>query len=52
VPAVAVTANAMRHQIEEYLAAGFARHLAKPLSLIDLAATLHALDPAAPPPAG
>lgn len=29
-PALAVTANAMRHQVEEYLAAGFAGHIAKP----------------------
>jgi PAS domain S-box-containing protein len=30
-PAVAVTANAMTHQIEEFLAAGFDAHLAKPI---------------------
>jgi PAS domain S-box-containing protein len=29
-PALAVTANALHHQIEEYLAAGFAGHIAKP----------------------
>ncbi len=40
VPALAVTANAMRHQVEEYLAAGFHRHLGKPISLAELAATL------------
>lgn len=36
VPAVAVTANAMDHQVEEYLACGFASHLAKPLRREDL----------------
>ena len=45
-PALAVTANAMSHQIEAYLAAGFDGHLAKPFrkaSLIDsLAQHLHA----------
>ncbi|WP_127103914.1 PAS domain S-box protein [Pararhodobacter zhoushanensis] len=30
VPALAVTANAMQHQIDEYLAAGFTGHVAKP----------------------
>ncbi|MCL4674515.1 MAG: PAS domain-containing protein, partial [Pararhodobacter sp.] len=30
VPALAVTANALQHQVEEYLAAGFAGHIAKP----------------------
>jgi|GEM_PF-684736 len=30
VPALAVTANAMQHQINEYLAAGFDGHIAKP----------------------
>lgn len=30
-PAVAVTANAMPHHVEEYLAAGFEAHLAKPI---------------------
>jgi signal transduction histidine kinase/CheY-like chemotaxis protein len=40
--AIAVTANAMPDQIESYLAAGFAAHLAKPLSrheLVDRLAT-------------
>lgn len=36
VPAIAVTANAMAHQVEEYLACGFASHLAKPLRREDL----------------
>lgn len=35
-PALAVTANAMAHQIEEYLAGGFDGHLAKPLRHEDL----------------
>jgi PAS domain S-box-containing protein len=30
-PAIAVTANAMPHHVEEYLAAGFEAHLAKPI---------------------
>ena len=42
-PAVAVTANAMQHQIEEYRAAGFDLHLAKPLSLEALSACLDTL---------
>jgi PAS domain S-box-containing protein len=32
VPAIAVTANAMTHQIAEYLAMGFAGHVAKPIT--------------------
>jgi PAS domain S-box-containing protein len=39
-PAVAVTANAMAHQIETYRAAGFDAHLAKPLHKDELSATL------------
>ena len=39
-PAVAVTANAIAHQIEEYLAVGFAAHLAKPLRPDTLEATM------------
>ena len=35
--ALAVTANAMRHQVEEYLAAGFSGHLAKPFRKARLA---------------
>jgi signal transduction histidine kinase len=30
-PAVAITANAMQHHVQEYLAAGFEAHLAKPI---------------------
>ncbi|WP_162300866.1 PAS domain-containing protein [Alkalilacustris brevis] len=37
-PAIAVTANAMHHQVMEYLAAGFAAHVSKPLSPETLAA--------------
>lgn len=37
VPAIAVTANAMRHQVESYMAAGFAGHVAKPIRLDVLA---------------
>ncbi len=37
-PAIAVTANAMSHQVAEYLAAGFAAHLPKPVRRGDLAA--------------
>ncbi|MFN3642419.1 MAG: ATP-binding protein [Gemmobacter sp.] len=40
IPVVAVTANALKHQVEEYLAQGFDAHLAKPISKADLAATL------------
>ena len=40
VPAIAVTANAMPDQIEQYLAAGFVAHLAKPLNRDDLVARL------------
>lgn len=36
-PAVAVTANAMAHQVAEYLDAGFAAHLAKPVRRAELA---------------
>jgi CheY-like chemotaxis protein len=35
-PAVAITANAMAHQVEEYLASGFAAHVAKPFRREDL----------------
>ncbi len=35
-PAFAVTANAMSHQVREYIDAGFAGHLAKPLQTDDL----------------
>ena len=31
VPIIAVSANALRHQVEEYLAAGMNDHVAKPI---------------------
>ena len=37
IPAIAVTANAMQHQVEEYLDAGFAGHVAKPFRKAALA---------------
>lgn len=40
VPALAVTANAMAHQIEDYLAAGFDGHVAKPFRKETLAQAL------------
>jgi PAS domain S-box-containing protein len=43
IPAVAVTANAMSHQIEEYLAAGFDAHVAKPIRRERLVEALQAL---------
>lgn len=39
-PAVAVTANAMTHLVEDYLAAGFAAVAAKPIRMDDLARAL------------
>jgi PAS domain S-box-containing protein len=41
-PAVAVTANAMTHQIAAYLAAGFAGHVAKPITREALEAAIAA----------
>jgi len=48
VPALAVTANAMDHQVAEYIAAGFAGHVAKPFRKETLAAAIAALHPAGP----
>lgn len=42
-PALAVTANAMAHQIAEYIAGGFDGHLAKPLRQDDLVARVAGL---------
>lgn len=42
VPALAVTANAMQHQIDDYLAAGFAGHVAKPFRKSELLASIAA----------
>ena len=39
-PALAVTANALRHQIDGYFAAGFIGHIAKPFRKETLAAAL------------
>lgn len=39
-PAIAVTANAMTHQVDEYLSAGFAAFVAKPIRLDRLAEAL------------
>ena len=36
VPAIAVTANAMSHQIADYIMGGFSTHLAKPIKQVDL----------------
>ncbi|MCC5968342.1 MAG: PAS domain S-box protein [Pararhodobacter sp.] len=44
-PALAVTANAMQHQIDEYLAAGFAGHVAKPFRRATLEQALAAHAP-------
>ncbi|NCO22166.1 MAG: response regulator [Rhodobacterales bacterium] len=43
IPTVAFTANALKHQIDEYLAMGFDTHLAKPISKLDILKTLGAL---------
>ena len=40
VPIIAVTANAMPHQVADYLIAGFDTHLAKPFKRTEL---LHAI---------
>ncbi len=40
-PIIALTANVMRHQIDDYLAAGLDSALAKPLRAPDLFATIH-----------
>lgn len=50
VPALAVTANAMQHQVQEYLASGFDGHIPKPFRRGTLAAALaeHATPAARP----
>ena len=51
VPIIALSANAMNHQVEEYLAAGMTAHVAKPIRLAELYAALRAaLEPAANDP--
>ncbi|OYU18879.1 MAG: hypothetical protein CFE34_08175 [Rhodobacteraceae bacterium PARR1] len=47
-PAVAVTAHAMPHHVQEYLAAGFDAHLAKPIRRDLTGRTLAALMPVGP----
>ena len=42
IPIIALSANAMRHQVEEYLAAGMTAHIAKPIRLSELYAALSA----------
>ncbi len=42
-PIVALSANAMKHQVAEYLAAGMDAHLAKPIQIERLYATLFAV---------
>lgn len=42
-PCVAITANTMKHQVDEYLANGFSAHLAKPFRRADLEQTLRRL---------
>ena len=39
-PIIAVSANAMAHQVEEYLAAGMDGHVAKPIELVKLHAAI------------
>jgi PAS domain S-box-containing protein len=48
-PAIAVTANAMTHQVAEYLAQGFAACVPKPISLEELAHALIACHPGVRP---
>ena len=42
-PIVAVSANAMKHQVDEYLAAGMDAHVAKPIEIRKLFAMLNAV---------
>lgn len=43
VPAIAVTANAMAHQVADYIVGGFDTHLAKPFKQAKLMHALHSL---------
>ena len=43
VPVVALTSQAMPHDVERALAAGFDRHLAKPVDLLELLGVLNTL---------
>ena len=46
-PIIALTANVMNHQVQEYLAAGMDGFLAKPIQLVELVAALSNLPPRA-----
>ena len=41
VPALALTANAMKHQVDEYIEAGFNGHVAKPIVVETLVTTMN-----------
>ena len=45
VPIVALTANAMKHQVAEYEQAGFSSHLSKPIMVEELMRTIQAYTP-------
>lgn len=45
IPAVAVTANALKHQLDEYILGGFDTHIAKPFRRQELISTIEALRP-------
>ena len=47
-PIIAVSANAMKHQVAEYLSAGMDAHLAKPIQIDRLYATLQAVHASRP----
>jgi signal transduction histidine kinase len=51
-PIVALTANAMAHQVEDYAAAGMDGHVAKPIEAASLFAALELAQLQAPPQAG
>jgi CheY-like chemotaxis protein len=42
-PIIALTANAMSHQVEQYVAAGMDGHVAKPIAAVDLFEQLSAV---------
>ena len=48
-PAVAITANAMSHQVAEYLSAGFSAHVGKPFRREDLVEAILGLGLTVPP---
>lgn len=45
IPAVAVTANALKHQLDDYILGGFDTHIAKPFRRQELISTIEALRP-------